>query len=421
MGLAMLWLIAAVGVMLGHPTMLFQPHFSPQVVSLTHAWMLGFFATVACGAVYQLVPVALSTTLWNETFGWLHFWLHGLGVPGMVISFWFNRYDLVGWFGGIVIVGVILFSVNAIRTVLGSKRRDVIAIGILIAAIWLLITVFAGLFLIANRLWGWVPLNPIALLRAHAHLGLIGFFLTLIQGVGFQLVPMFTMGQVKNWGPAKAGVWCTQIGLLLLIPGLVMENTILEVIATTVIAVGLGFSAVGIKQAMKDRRKKRIDPGVVVFLRGCIGICVAAIVAIFLAIYGSTRADAFSGFNAMTYAILAIFGGLLPCVTGMMCKVVPFLTWMRAYGPWVGKRYTPPAHTMTNAKLELWGLGLQQFSALPMVVGAWIVGKYWLIAGIGMLTVGVILFLIDMARVLRHLWKPDTTPLVIPGAKANTN
>ena len=32
-------------------------------MALTHAWVLGFFVTVACGAVYQLAPVALGTTL----------------------------------------------------------------------------------------------------------------------------------------------------------------------------------------------------------------------------------------------------------------------------------------------------------------------------------------------------------------------
>lgn len=413
----MAWLVVAAGMMVIRPSLLQQPHFGLQVVALTHAWVLGFFATVACGAVYQLVPVALSTTLWNEKFGWAHLILHGLGVPGMVVCFWFTRYDLVAWFGALVGLGVALFFFNTVRTVLSSKRRDVIATSILLAAVWFFITILVGLFLAENRIHGWAKVDPMALLRMHAHLGLIGFFLTLIQGVGFQLVPMFTMSQVKNWTAAKIGVGGTQVGLLLLIPGFLMSSAGLEAAGAGLIAVSLISSAIGIKNAMTDRRKKRLDPGVAVFLRGGMGIIAVSIFAFVMALMGPK--PLVGGMGPMSYAILAIFGGLLPCVTGMMCKVVPFLTWMRAYGPWVGKRYTPPAHTMTNAKLEYWGLGLQQGSAIPLAVGAWILNTSWLLAGAILLTIGVILFLIDMARVMRHLWRPDTTPLNIPGAKPN--
>ena len=54
------------------------------------------------------------------------------------------------------------------------------------------------------------------------------------------------------------------------------------------------------------------------------------------------------GFRAMFYAVLIVFGGLLPCLAGMMCKIVPFLTWMRAYGPRVGRGPTPAASTLAR-------------------------------------------------------------------------
>ena len=405
MGLALAWLVAATALVVSHPGILKLSHVSPHVIALAHAWLLGFFVTVATGAVYQIVPVALSTKLWNEPLGWAHFVLHALGVPGMVFLFWSYQLKFVGIFGCFVALGIILFTLNTWMTIKTSPRNDIVAISIFLAAGWLALGVLAGLFLIANRLWGWVPVDPIALLRTHAHLGLIGFFLTLLQGVGFQLLPMFTMGQVTRWRPPTIGIWCSQAGLCLLIPALIWQIQLLGVIAGIVIVVGLISSGIGIKFALETRKKKHLDPGIQVFLFGGVGVVLAALTGLLLMILGPGQGAFAGGFGPMTYAILGIFGGLLPCIAGMMCKIVPFLTWMRSYGPLVGRFRTPPAHSLTHPRLERIGLGLQQLSTIPFLIGAWKLNLLWLQVGAGLLVFGVILFMIDMLLILKHLWR----------------
>ena len=79
MGLGLIWLAVATGMLVWEPETLALPHAHPHVVAMTHAWVLGFFVTVACGAVYQLAPVALGTTLANERHGWWHLGLHAFG------------------------------------------------------------------------------------------------------------------------------------------------------------------------------------------------------------------------------------------------------------------------------------------------------------------------------------------------------
>lgn len=401
MGLALLWMVAGTALLFTHPQMLLQPHAGPPVIALAHAWMLGFFVTVACGAVYQLVPVALSTTLWNERLGWMHLVLHAVGVSGMVYLFWHYELGLLSFFGGAVVLGVVFFALNTFITVLRSTRRDVVATSIVLATGWLLGAVLAGLFLVLNRLWGFVPLDPMALLRAHAHLGLVGFFITLLQGVGFQLVPMFTMGEVKHWWMAKAGLWLSQGGLVALVPALIWQYTFLAFLGAAAIGGGLVITGLGLKRTLATRKKRRLDPGLVAFLCGWGGLCVAAFVG---------AAIIFSGANPMLYALLGILGGLLPCVAGMMCKVVPFLTWMRAYGPYVGRRYTPPAHSLTHPRVERWGLALQQASVVPLLWGIWRMEGLWLMVGSWVLTAGVALFIYDMLGVLKHLWRPAMAP-----------
>lgn len=417
MGLALVWLAVATGLLVAWPGLLKFPHVLPQVIGLTHAWVLGFFVTVACGAVYQLVPVALTTTLWSERLGWLHFGLHALGVPGMVYFFWSYQLKWVGGFGSAVALGMVVFSLNTWITVLRSNRRDVIAWSILLATGWLVFTGLAGLFLAANRVWPLVPLNPYGLLRAHAHLGVVGFFVTLLQGVAFQLVPMFTMGEVRRWWTVKVGLWCSQLGLVLLVPSLVAPWEPLAFAGALAITGGLVFSGLGLYHALATRKKRRLDPGLAVFLRGGLGLIAAALAGVALAWPGSTRGMAVGGFNPMIYALLGMFAGLLPCIAGMMCKVVPFLTWMRAYGPRVGRGPTPPAHSLTHPQLERWGLALQLVSVAPLLLGAWTLDGFWLRLGSILMAIGVILFIADMLGVLKHLWLPATTATTTPTVK----
>lgn len=404
MGLALLWLVASTAWLVVQPGVLALPHVHPHVVGLTHAWVLGFFVTVACGAVYQLAPVALGTTLANERYGWWHFGLHAAGVPLMVYSFWRWDLTLLGHAGFIVALGIALFAGNTWRTVRRSGRRGTVAWSLVLAAGWLLTTVLLGLLMAANRFWTFLPIDPVALLRAHAHLGLVGFFVTLLQGVGFQLVPMFTLGEVRDWRLANAGLWCSQLGLLALAPALVWKLAPLGAASGLAIVAGMLCSAVGLKRSLATRKKRALDPGTRAFLRGCGVVLLAAFAGVVLVWPGAPWGSAPGGFNAMVYAIVAIAGGLLPCIAGMMCKIVPFLTWMRAYGPRVGRGPTPSAGALTQPRVETWGLALQHLAVVPLVVGAWTMDEFWLRGGAWLLAAGVALFTADMAGVLKHLW-----------------
>lgn len=408
MGLALAWLAVATGMLVLRPGLLAIPHAAPAVVAVTHAWVLGVFVTVATGAVYQLAPVALGTTLWSERTSWWHFILHAIGVPGMVIAFW--RWDLVllGTFGTLVGLGLALFAVNAWATIRRSGKRDAVAWSLALATGWLGLTVLAGLTLVANRLWHFWETDPLALLRAHAHLGLAGFFVTLLQGVTFRLVPMFTLGDVPDWRPVRAGLWLSQIGLLGLVPALAFHAGYASACFGTLILAGMIASGWALKQTLATRMKAQLDPGVRVFLRGLVGFVAAAVLGLLLVWPSSPWDSAPGGFSAMVYAVIIFFGALLPTIAGMMCKIVPFLTWMRAYGPTIGRGPTPAAGALTTPRLEKVAFALQAAAVVPLVAGAWILSSPLLRFGAWLLAIGVGLFLVDMLRVLKHLWWPET-------------
>ena len=409
MGLGLAWLGLSTAMLVARPGVLASPHAAPAVVALAHAWILGVFVSVAAGAIYQIAPVALGASLWSERYGWWHFGLHAVSVPGMVFAF--SRWDmaLLGHFGTAFALGIGLFVANTGKTVRGSGRRDAVAWSLLLAAGWLLLTVVAGLVVSANRHWHFIPLDPLALLRAHAHLGLIGFFVTLLQGVTFQLVPMFTLGDVPDWRPVRLGLWLSQFGLIGLAPALAVHANAVAFVFATLLLAGFVASGHALRRTFATRRKRVLDPALRTFVFGIGGLAVTVLAGCALLWPGSPWGSAPGGFSAMVYAVLLFCGGLLPVFAGMMGKIVPFLTWMLAYGPKVGRVPTPAATALTHPRLETWFLRLQIAAIAPLVAGAWTLNERLLEIGAWTFAAGVGLCLVNLMRVLRHLWQPITS------------
>ena len=413
-GLGLAWLVVATIMFVAQPEVLAWSHATPAVVALTHAWVLGFFVTITVGVMYQIAPVALGTTLWSERYGWWHFALHAAAVPGMIHSFLQWDMTMLGHFGSAVALGIGLFAINIYRTVGRSGQRDPVAWALVLAATWLSLTVLAGLVLTANRIWHFWGANPLALLRAHAHLGLVGFFVTLLQGVSFRLLPMFTLADVPDWRPVRAGLWCSQMGLLGLVPALAIGFSGAATVFGLLILAGLLASGWALRQTLVTRQKRALGPGLRSFVRGTAGLLLTAGLGVALVWPSKPWGSATGGFNAMVYGVVLFIGGLLPIFAGMLCKIVPFLTWMRAYGPLVGRMRTPTASALSHERIEAWGLALQSLAVVPLVVGVWRENSATLAFGACVLAFGVALFTTAMITILRHLWRP------IAGADAST-
>lgn len=416
MGLGLAWLAVSTVLLAAAPGLLAIAHTAPQVIALTHAWVLGVFVTIATGAIYQLAPVALGTTLWSERGGWAHFALHACGVPGMVYAFWHWDLPLLEGSASLVVAGVLLFAANTLQTVRRSGKRDAVAASLALSSLWLSATVLFGLTLVSDRLWHFWPADTLALLRAHAHLGLVGFFVTLLQGVSFRLIPMFTLGEVPDWRPVRAGLWCSQLGLLALAPALAFGAGHIATMAGALILAGMACSGWALRQTLATRKKQELDPGVSTFLRGLAGLPVACLAGLLLVWPTTPWNSTPGGYSAMVYALIVVAGGLLPAIAGMLCKIVPFLTWMRAYGPKVGRGPTPSAGSLTRPRLERWAFAIQGIALLPLLAGAWLLNFAMLRVGAALLAIGTGLFLADMIGVLAHLWHPVSIkrPATVP-------
>ena len=79
-----------------------------------------------------------------------------------------------------------------------GQYKNVHAIFILTASIWLFLTAFLGLALVYNFTFPYLPKETLQYLPLHAHAGVVGWFLLLVMGVGSRLIPMFLISKYSN-------------------------------------------------------------------------------------------------------------------------------------------------------------------------------------------------------------------------------
>jgi len=102
--------------------------------------------------------------------------------------------------------------------------------------------------------------------------------------------------------------------------------------------------------------------------------------------------------------------GCRGCIMGgMLCKIVPFLVWMKVYGPLVGREPVLPPSSLAKTGLERAWLIAHGCALGLILAGVLTQGEILLLDGGWVLAAGTVLFLCNQGWVLSHLWKRKTT------------
>jgi hypothetical protein len=176
-----------------------QHYFNPKILAITHIMALGWGTMMILGASHQLVPVLIEGKLFSNSLAYFSFITAAIGIPLLAYGF----YDFnMGWpaqWGGILINAAILsYLGNLTLSMIKRKKVNVHATFVLTAALWLFVTTLVGLLLVYNFSDPILPTNSLHYLSLHAHLGIIGWFLLLVMGVGSRLIPMFLISKYNN-------------------------------------------------------------------------------------------------------------------------------------------------------------------------------------------------------------------------------
>ena len=195
---AVAFLVATIFLLLSS-TDISNHYFQPHTLAITHIMALGWGTMIILGASHQLVPVVIESKLYSNAQAYISFVLAALGIPLLVYAFYVFDMGMPAQWGAILIISAIIFYIiNLAASMAKSKQENVHAFFIFTAALWLLATASLGLLLLYNFTYPVLSQNSLDYLPLHANLGIVGWFLLLIIGVGSRLIPMFLISKYNN-------------------------------------------------------------------------------------------------------------------------------------------------------------------------------------------------------------------------------
>ena len=373
-----------------------QHYFHPHTLAITHAMALGWGTMIILGASHQLVPVIAETKLYSHTLAYISFIFAALGIPLLVYAFYV--FD-IGWparLGGIMVnAAIIIYLLNLALSMSGTKKENVQSIFIFTATGWLLATTAAGLLLVYNFSYLFLPEGSLHYLTMHAHMGIIGWFLLLIIGVGSRLIPMFLISKYEH---TKLLWWiyaCVNTGLcgfvimFLYYPSLHLYPLILVVAAIVLFAYYIFC-------AYKQRIRKRTDKPVRLSLLSVLMIALPALVLAFSWMSGNTSKA------AMVYGFTIFFGWITAIILGMTFKTLPFIIWNRLYHYQSAPAKVPDPKDLFDARVFNWMTILYLVGFLLFIAGIFFSDHMTLKSSAILLIGCAVLYNFNVSRIVSH-------------------
>ncbi len=349
-------LLGAFGDLAVHPRDLMQLAYgSGALLSATHFLTLGFISMVMMGAMYQLVPVVMNTTLFSVRLGFWHYGLYVPGVAALIGGMLVLKPALMAVGGSLVIAGVAVFVVNMARTLRQARIWGASGAYIATAIGYLALTVTMGWLL------AWNFVHPFmrggTFIPVHLALGLLGWFTFTLMGVSYKLLPMFALTSTRAprawwaYGLLNASVGVAVLGRLLGVPDTLPA-------AGGLAAVALACYIGDVVTLLRARRRRVLDAAVVMALTGLGFLPLIALFTV-LAAFGA------GGWVMALY--LFFFGWLGFSILGYLQKIVPFLLWLHRYAPKIGRE---PVPRMRDILPEAWTWQVYALYGAGVVAGA---------------------------------------------------
>ncbi len=408
---ALSFLTASVVLLLYADSLILSFHLNSKLLTLTHISILGFLTMLIFGALYQLIPVVMEVKLYSEKLAKTTFYLFGTGVIILVINFWEATFDASQnwlWFeisGTIILIAVILFVFNTLKSAAKSTVKTRGNIFIKTAIVYLLITILLAITMIINFARPFLPVSVIDLLKMHMHLGLAGWFLFLVIGVSSKLMPMFLIIHKLPEKLLDYSYYLLNAGLILLVVVLSVYPTQAAIVVSGILMLaGVLVYLKYIHYTYKHRFRKNLDTGMkysaVAFIVVSIVLVAGVISLLFPGAWGtlSIRID-------IVYGMSFVLGFLTALVLSQTYKTLPFIIWLQKYQSKVGKEKTPMPHELYSDRIAKIHMQTYLVGFAFLITGE-IAGLVWLIQSAGaMFLITALLYNYNVFKIVLHKQK----------------
>ena len=344
----------ALNILMLFSTDAFSGHyFHPKLLTLTHVAVLGWATMLIFGSLYQLLPVVLECKLYSEKLGIITFALLGTGTILLAYSFWYFSLGLTMHLAACALfLSFLLFTINVIQTARYAPKWTIETDFIVTSAIWLLVTGAIGVLMAVNLSMPFLPADHVHYLQLHAHIGMAGWFMLLVIGVGSKLIPMFLLAHTENTKKLNWSYMLINIGLGLFLVDHLFLQTDFNLIYASLVSAGIILFGLYLHAAYQLRQRQDLDLG----MKQTMVALMLLLVPVFLMFIVSSKVDlpqALLSSIYLVYGISVFLGFISALILGQTFKTLPFIVWMHAYEEHVGRMKTPLPKDMYNHTLLL--------------------------------------------------------------------
>lgn len=326
----------------------------PGIWSAAHLFILGWALMIAMGAMYQLVPVAFLTPIWNEKFGFFQFGVTTIGIFSFAhYLFYQPQHALIP--GIITLTGILMFLFQMFMTLRKQAKPNILTLYVGTALIFLLTTIFLGIALLLSMKTGFAGSYYQSIFKSHLLLGTAGWFTLLIFGFSYKMVPMFSLSHGYSMKPANFVYPFYIAGLAAAIVSFYIEGQGLLTLAMLLMFIGFSIFMYHIALILKKRVKKKLDRSFIFALLAIVSGWLIHLAAFLTAIFGIFPK------TVGPLLFLYLFLWIAFSIIGYLYKIVPFLWWTAKYSKEIGKKDVPALKDMIDDK-----------KAVPVFIGLFI-------------------------------------------------
>jgi hypothetical protein len=379
-----------------------QHYFHPHALAITHAMALGWGTMIILGASHQLVPVLIEAKLFSNFLAHASFVLAAVGIPMLVYCLFIFQMNSLAQAGAVLINAAILcFVLNVAMSISKSKSENVHAVFVFTASLWLLVTTLIGLLLLFNFTKDILPADSLRYLSLHAHIGIVGWFLLLVIGVGSRLIPMFLISKYDNSKELWLIYFLVNGGLIsfivLFFSGV---DAVLFLLPLAAVLLALLMFAKYCYKAHQQRIRKQVDEQVKISLLSVIMMLLPVVLLLVLIVmlvfsFDNTKL-------ALAYGFSIFFGWLTALILGMTFKTLPFIVWNKVYHNKAGLGKTPnPKDLFSENVFNKMGLAYLSGFCL-FLAGVLLSSIITLQIGSSLLLITAVLYNFNIVKMLLH-------------------
>lgn len=286
---------------------------TPRVVALNHVYTLLFVGLVFVGTLQQLPAVMFVTRLAWPRLGWATLPLFFAGGVAVVVGF-FRTFDPAWLAPGAAAVSLAMLAmlVQLVRTAAQRWPKDPGSHALLLSAAFLTLAVLLGFTLASARTTPALAARVGYPVQLHLTVGLFGAFLLGIVGSGQKLLSMFALSKGGPQWRVRCATYAVSAAVLL--EALTAFARLRDPgVALALLAVGCFFQAWEVLGILKRRLRKKLEAPIERYVLAHAFLPLAGLALLF----GQGGAA----------AILFLVGFVGLAVSGMLVKILSFLTW----------------------------------------------------------------------------------------------